>query len=313
MIVVAPGKLVLTGAYAVLEGAPAIVVAVDRLAACDTDRAPWSDPPRELRCAFGTGAAPYVDTSALYDGENKLGLGSSAAALVAALASRHARRFECIASPSVRREIFFEARAAHAEAQGGGSGIDVAASVWGGALRYRLRRTSRGEARPSIASLALPSELKLAVFFGGTPARTSDLLSAVDTLRVRKPLLHRGCMDELHAAAERAATSLERGRIDSFLLAVQNTRRGLARLGLAAEVPIVPPAFAEIAACAAMTGAVFLPSGAGGGDVGVFLGKREPSPELLALAARRGMKRIPIGIDREGVRVAASALSRRAS
>jgi len=30
--IIAPGKLVLTGAYAVLEGAPAIVVAVDRYA-----------------------------------------------------------------------------------------------------------------------------------------------------------------------------------------------------------------------------------------------------------------------------------------
>ena len=31
MRVLAPGKLVVTGAYAVLEGAPAIVVAVDRI------------------------------------------------------------------------------------------------------------------------------------------------------------------------------------------------------------------------------------------------------------------------------------------
>ena len=35
----APGKLVLSGAYAVLEGAPAIVAAVDRYAMADTEQA----------------------------------------------------------------------------------------------------------------------------------------------------------------------------------------------------------------------------------------------------------------------------------
>ncbi len=40
MIAKAPGKLVVSGAYSVLEGAPAIVVAVDRYAVADTARAP---------------------------------------------------------------------------------------------------------------------------------------------------------------------------------------------------------------------------------------------------------------------------------
>ena len=61
-----PGKLVLTGAYAVLEGAPAIVVAVDRYAVADTSRAAAS-PPAEVRAAFGADRAPEVDVSALQD------------------------------------------------------------------------------------------------------------------------------------------------------------------------------------------------------------------------------------------------------
>ena len=79
MIARAPGKLVLSGAYVVLDGAPAIVAAVDRYAVADTSRAPdfVSD---ELRAAFGSEQPPHVDVSALRADGRKLGLGSSAAA-----------------------------------------------------------------------------------------------------------------------------------------------------------------------------------------------------------------------------------------
>ena len=82
----APGKVVISGAYAVLEGAPAIVAAVDRYAVADTARAPdfVSD---EVRVALGGRRAPLVDASALRADGRKLGLGSSAAILVASLAA----------------------------------------------------------------------------------------------------------------------------------------------------------------------------------------------------------------------------------
>jgi phosphomevalonate kinase len=74
----APGKLVVTGAYAVLEGAPAIVFAVDRLAIADT--ATTTDrPTAEVRAALGDRPAPSFDASALENQGTKLGLGSSAA------------------------------------------------------------------------------------------------------------------------------------------------------------------------------------------------------------------------------------------
>ncbi len=40
MIARSPGKLVLSGAYSVLEGAPALVAAVDRYVVADGDREP---------------------------------------------------------------------------------------------------------------------------------------------------------------------------------------------------------------------------------------------------------------------------------
>ena len=100
MKAIAPGKLVLTGAYAVLDGAPAIVVAVDRHAVADASRTARSAAP-EIRAALEGAPAPEVDVSALYDARGgKLGLGSSAAAVVAALAARALAEGADLADPS---------------------------------------------------------------------------------------------------------------------------------------------------------------------------------------------------------------------
>ena len=67
----APDKLLLTGAYAVLEGAPAIVVAVDRYAIADTSREQVAS--IEVREALRNDAGPFVDATPLHDGASKIG------------------------------------------------------------------------------------------------------------------------------------------------------------------------------------------------------------------------------------------------
>src|SRR5262245_13182412 len=123
----APGKLVLSGAYSVLEGAPAIVTAVDRYVHCDS-RVPAALVTPEVRAALHAGAAPSFDASELRAGDRKLGLGSSAAILVASLAAADEREFA--SERALRESIWEPALTAHRSAQGGGSGIDVAASTW---------------------------------------------------------------------------------------------------------------------------------------------------------------------------------------
>src|SRR5271169_2224572 len=114
----APGKLVLTGAYAVLDGAPAIVAAVDRYAVADASRVMGSPAP-EVRAALREGEpVPEADARDLCDAAGrKLGLGSSAAVLVASLAARALTRGEDVADRSVRARLFADARTAHARAQ----------------------------------------------------------------------------------------------------------------------------------------------------------------------------------------------------
>ncbi|HEX4460406.1 MAG TPA: phosphomevalonate kinase, partial [Polyangia bacterium] len=87
MIVAAPGKAILAGEYAVLHGAPAIAVAVGRSVRAQAgkgDATPFVV--QAIRHASRAGGAKLdvrVDSSALYEGSNKLGLGSSAAVTTA--------------------------------------------------------------------------------------------------------------------------------------------------------------------------------------------------------------------------------------
>src|SRR5262245_37809403 len=140
MIARAPGKVVISGAYAVLEGAPAIVAAVDRYVTADARRTADAVTP-EVRAALGNRDAPAFDARALRRGDNKLGLGSSAAILVASLGAVALRDLGPLSDDALAAQVFEPALAAHRAAQGGGSGIDVAASTYGGVL-IAQRRTS---------------------------------------------------------------------------------------------------------------------------------------------------------------------------
>ncbi len=67
----APGKVVLSGAYAVLEGAPCIVTAVDRYVIADTDKsaAHIAD---EVRAAMPP-PYPHIDANELRSAGRKIG------------------------------------------------------------------------------------------------------------------------------------------------------------------------------------------------------------------------------------------------
>ena len=299
----APGKLVITGAYAVLDGAPSIVVATTRGATADSARAALTPTP-EVRAAIGDVTAPHVDASSMFIGARKLGLGASAAILVASLAAREAERGADLSSPAVREALFARARAAHREAQGGGSGVDIAASVHGGVLRYTMS---------SMAPVHLPLLTRLSVFACGTSARTSELRAEIQRFAQKNPVVHRVCMNELCIVAEEAASAVERGDHHAFVEAVRRTSRSLARLGSASGAPIVPAGFDVLGDLAAKEGAALCVSGAGGGDVAAFVGERAPSAEFLERAHAFGLFLLDIGIDEKGVRTATQTLAMPAS
>jgi phosphomevalonate kinase len=194
----------------------------------------------------------------------------------------------------VRAALFRDARDRHARAQGGGSGADVAAAVHGGVLRYTV--TGRDA---SVRGARLPDGVVLAAFWSGTSARTSDLVARVDALRARDPR----ALGDLHLLAARAPAAVDAGDGPGFVSAARDYGRALDVLGRAADAPIVLPAFAELAALADGEHGAFLPSGAGGGDVAVWLSTAPPSASFAARAESLSMRLLDLAIDPDGVRL----------
>jgi phosphomevalonate kinase len=296
--VVAPGKLLLSGAYAVLEGAPALVAAVDRYAVADT-KEKATHVSREVRAAIGNSKAPGVDARALYDGDKKLGLGSSAAVLVASLGARAVARGVDVLRAEVRDGIFRLARRAHSEVQVGGSGVDVAASVYGGVLEYAVRSSE-----PMIRAVTLPPGIVIDAIWSGTSARTSDLRLRVDALKDRDPAAFRARIKGLADASKHGIRALADADAGAFIDAARATSAALVALGRDADAPVVPAAFVELGALAEKEEGAFFPSGAGGGDVGAFIGLRPASDAFRARLTHFGMRPLAVGIDRGGVRPA---------
>jgi phosphomevalonate kinase len=296
----APGKLVLTGAYAVLEGAPAVAVAVSRGAYADASRTALLPSP-EVRAALGDGPVPHADASAMFVGARKLGLGASAAVLVASIAARELQAGQDLTDLAFREGLFLRAREAHSIAQGGGSGVDVAASVHGGAIRYVMGEHPR--------RVSLPEGLRIDVFACGTSARTSELRAEVRRLAKQNPAAHKSSMSTLIAIANDAAGAVEAGDASAFLESLRRTARSLAELGQVASIGIVPAGFDDLEVIAAREGASFSVSGAGGGDVAVYVGPAKPSSLFTERARALGLFSLDLSLDNKGVRTALPASS----
>ncbi|MCC6214134.1 MAG: hypothetical protein IT376_04655 [Polyangiaceae bacterium] len=293
----APGKLVLSGAYAVLRGAPALVTAVDRFVVADTGR-PAALVTPEVRAAIGDAPAPWFDASELRDEGRKLGLGSSAAILVASLGALALR--DGAAAAGLGEALLARAAAAHRAAQGGGSGIDVAASALGGVLRAE---SSAGEV--TARRVRLPAGLDVEVWASSRSVATSGMLRAVEALSASDPTTFERRMGAQRAAAERAAAAVDAADRDALLAALAEQGTALAALGDAAGVPIVDELGRFLSSAAAAQGGAFLPSGAGGGDVSIHVAPGPSTPALRRLAEAGGLSRLPLAIGAPGVEPAA--------
>ncbi|RME28960.1 MAG: hypothetical protein D6798_01210 [Deltaproteobacteria bacterium] len=240
--VFAPGKLVLAGEYAVIDGAPALVMAIDRGVRCEVAPAaervrietPDGDD-RFVRPAL-EGAPPgryrFVDHRPV-DLPGKPGFGGSAAACVAA----------CVAAGRPASD----ALDIHRRVQGGGSGVDVLASVHGGVHRFYGRRAR---------AVTVPVPV---VVYSGRSARTGPRVRAFLAWSDR--------------AARRAFVAASTHLVEHFeddpIASARESWALLTAMAAAAGIDYRTPALDRIVALAVDRGGAARPSGAGGGDVAV--------------------------------------------
>jgi phosphomevalonate kinase len=295
LIARAPGKLVLSGAYVVLDGAPAVVASVDRWAIADTSR-PAAFVGPELAAVFPAGGAPYIDTSAMRIAGRKIGIGSSSALVVAAIAATRWAASGVVSTDEERRTIAALALAAHRAAQGGGSGIDVLASTHGGVLVCEVRG---GEA-PQHRSVRLPAGLVIEAWVCPASAQTSALLGPVRELAARDPARYADVVREAREGADLVARGLEVGNSIDVIRGAAAQRRSMRALAAAADVPILPTYLATLGDVAQHEG-VFAQAGAGGGDVALFFGRASSSPTVRREAHARGMSLLPLSVGVAGV------------
>lgn len=247
-------------------------------------------------------AALELDTRAFFEitneGAFKLGLGSSAA-LTAALATALAHWTGKADVLTDRLAWLRTLTTIHREFQGGGgSGIDLAASLFGGALEYRLDDTGRAAvARP----IRLPQDLELLYIWTGQSADTGQFLGRLTERSAADPGPIGRVIDDLSGFSRSGIDALRSGRTEALLEAVDSYCEGLEALGRAANMPIVSSEHQRLLALAHSSGVSYKPSGAGGGDLGLAFSNDPDAMARMAIAVHgAGFKTIDLSLDLRG-------------
>ncbi|SDQ08714.1 phosphomevalonate kinase [Leucobacter chromiiresistens] len=333
----APGKLYIAGEYAVVDpGQPAVIVAVDRYITVQLSEG--SQVGRVRSSAYGRSPLVWVRDDAsdrivlehqpydyvfaaitaveqlrserslpprYYDLDisselddvsgRKFGLGSSAAVTVAVVAALD--EFYGLGLGELER--FKLALLATIEVAPTASGGDLAASTFGGWIRYaspdrgalRAHRAAHGVsatlaarqewAGSGVTRLAHPDALQLLVGWTGSPASTERLVEQVRTSESRTPLQpyptfiadSRACVDALVDAFARGGAGAPE--------VLGRARRVLQRLGASSGITIETPQLRDLCDIAERHGAGGKPSGAGGGDCGIVLADADLATEPI--------------------------------
>lgn len=288
-----PGKLMLAGEYAVLMRAPALLACVDRFVTAKVTRqeetssitatgfgnvtAGFKVQRKRLRWDEGVDTArlalvsalleqfpPSVpisielDSSAFYDGERKLGLGSSASVAVAlgiALAhfSGQERVLEGIAEAHKRFQ------------KGKGSGADVHAVARGGVVIFRHdpKRSSANASHWPQGLLAQPVRCQRS-------ADTTDRIGRFTSWLTSDPAA-REMLESAVVSAEQVANCWRSGTPAVIIDAMNDYADRMYQLDEAAQLGYLAGGHRQLLRLAGEAGVFYKPCGAGGGDYGIAL------------------------------------------
>lgn len=287
-------KALIFGEYAVMHGAHALVVALSPklYATVHTSEVLTQSLPDDfsqrlenlVQIQFGLCPKFTLQSDEFFDSEHqKLGIGSSAAAVVAllqALSLRFHRHF------SIQEAIDF-----HRKLQNGlGSGIDILASALGGIIlthncpnHPEILRVPEGNL-PSIKLLATHHQ-----------APTSHFISAAHALEQSRN--YRNIIQELTELCALMAETVKNGDKKSFLEQIEHHTALLYRLGEIIDRPVIPDFFQTLHDMAAEFNVTLKTSGAGGGDIFLAMALKQSSIDDF-------LKHIPSDISPLNVKIA---------
>jgi phosphomevalonate kinase len=349
-----PGKLILLGEYAVLEGANALVASVDRFVHatisaskhdyCQLFSSLTSDPIRILINRKGEFVPDHgqsdeliktmqfslliinelskkiresgllikpfdlqIDTSQFYIEANtmKLGLGSSAALTVSIIFA-----ISCFLSIeddlfSNDYDLFRFACDTHFKAQGNrGSGIDIAASVFGGINIYNVISIDRDGENQEISTISVAEDLYILPVWTGVSASTRELLSQVDKFRGDFEKEYQDMMSRLMVLSETGCVIYKEKNCSDFLDIVQDYYKVLKDFSSRSKIPIISNIHENIAEIVSSTGGVYKPSGAGGGDIGLaFSDSKEVIDNVKKALMEKNIEILSLGVSEQGIHI----------
>jgi phosphomevalonate kinase len=328
----APGKLFVLGEYAVLDGCPAVVAAVDRFLEVALD-GNGRDGLTRIRSGtahveFPTGAPPdetgpwrfvleafrsslrqnpeLADRSFAIDIVSRLdthrgtkaGLGSSAAVTVGLMAAMSAATGQRLSGVDDRDRLFAAALDAHRRVQGAlGSGADVAASTYGGLILFQPHDGSA-----EINPLTLPADTHFLAASTGEPASTTDLVSQYRQKQNGKAAIRTAFVEASRHSVKEFVAMLAQGSLS--LAAVLRNGALLEQLATDLSLPLLTPRLRRIVEIARAHGAAAKISGAGGGDCGIALTRdASEAREIRDAWQAAGLVPLDLHICTEGVTV----------
>ena len=311
----APGKLVLSGDYIALLDAPALVLAVNCLASAtltNKSAGGWSvrsnvTPPVQFESLIAlsdtvdqqmlktliealpdTSKLPKhaeltLDTSAFYQGNEKLGVGSSAAILVA-LAEVLSQATD---HPYSTESLIGLHNSLHGK---NGSGLDIVAARIGGLTRFR-----NGSGVP----VTLPAGLHMRFVFTGTSTSTEPMLARFRALVAARTTEKISIWQNLASAV---AESLH--DVALFLNNLAELNEFVLEFDRTTQLGIYGKAHHTALKIASDVGVLYKPCGAGGGDTGVALSDDSKALDAFEQNVKRaGLTLLNLKIENHGATV----------
>ncbi|MEC9374878.1 MAG: hypothetical protein VYA80_00745 [Pseudomonadota bacterium] len=336
----APGKLILFGEYAVLHGGPALATSVGVKAIAEIrpsmsnfdeiyiqnsnslikfritqdGNLDWHTEPSKDTLIFSSLFSllherniwdiPKNSTRIVLDSRDfftldkkknlqKLGLGSSAGICVALTGAI----YKLI---DIKPE-FETMIAAHQRFQKEkGSGIDVACSFNGGVISYSI--DSQNSA--TVKELTWPKDLHVLPIWSGLSSSTTKLLARLYAFKNQNRYDYERYIEDLSAASSYSVSQWEIGKTDMILKAIKNFSKSLKSLDNVAKIGIWSDVHQSLEKIANKFGAIYKPSGSGGGDFGLaFTNDKSKLKRLSKAYIDEGFKLPKLELSVKGLQV----------